>query len=256
MTPTPCCLSTTLLRWPSPVMPTAQSAAWSSALCRLCWCSALPTVRMRSQPVQCPEFSLQHSKQHKFSSQGAAICILNCSAVDTYPSVSNPCADITSRTGLTDFTLNLAFGLDPSAEVSSYNYISEYQNDPNGMAGEFYKVSNDQLSLGAGLLCKVGPMSSSMLSSAIGSFSCTVILHATIAPHVIHKVQESTKVENIVTIGTTLMANTSDSYASFAVLMYQSFGRKVKPQLLSVCSVLLQTSCSIGQPCTALHVAC
>lgn len=78
--------------------------------------------------------------------------------------------------GLTDFTMDLAFGLDPSAEVSTYNYLSEFQTDPTGMAGEFYRAS--------------------------------------------------TKVETIVTIGTTLMANTSDSYASFAVLMYQAFGRK------------------------------
>ena len=46
-----------------------------------------------------------------------------------------------SAAGLTDFTMDLAFGLDPSTEVASYNYLSEYQNDPMSMAGEYYKVS-------------------------------------------------------------------------------------------------------------------
>ena len=49
--------------------------------------------------------------------------------------------------------------------------------------------------------------------------------------------QESTKVENVVTIGANLLSNTSDSYASFAVLMYQAFGRKVRcwPRCLELC---------------------
>ena len=63
--------------------------------------------------------------------------------------------------------MDLAFGLDPSAEVASYNYISEYQNDPNGMAGEFYKVSRLQLSFEAAPLCNMRPMSST-LCCAIG----------------------------------------------------------------------------------------
>lgn len=52
--------------------------------------------------------------------------------------------------------------------------------------------------------------------------------------------QESTKVENVVTIGATLLSNTTDAYASFAVLIYQAFGRKVcagSPGLL--CSSML-----------------
>ena len=51
--------------------------------------------------------------------------------------------------------------------------------------------------------------------------------------------------ENIVTIGTTLMANTSDSYASFAVLMYQAFGRKVQAQFL-YCRTLSWCRCHVA----------
>ena len=66
--------------------------------------------------------------------------------------------------------------------------------------------------------------------------------------------------ENIVTIGTTLMANTSDSYASFAVLMYQAFGRKVQfsASLLSL-AILVQMSCGITQlawHCASPAAAC
>ena len=58
--------------------------------------------------------------------------------------------------------------------------------------------------------------------------------------------------DNIVTIGTTLMANTSDSYASFAVLMYQSFGRKVCRHL----AWAQRSKCmppALDQQSTALH---
>ena len=110
-------------------------------------------------------------------------------------------------TGLTDFTLDLAFGLDASTDVGSYDYIADYQSDPTGQGATFWKVL-------------------SASQPRLQDTQCTQ--HAHSQPCVL---QESTKVENVVTIGATLLSNTTDAYASFAVLIYQAFGRKVCPGL-------------------------
>ena len=41
--------------------------------------------------------------------------------------------------------MDLAFGLDPSTDVSTYNYIQEYMTDPNSEAGIFWKVRRASL---------------------------------------------------------------------------------------------------------------
>ena len=51
--------------------------------------------------------------------------------------------------------------------------------------------------------------------------------------------QQGLKLQNMVTLGATLLSNTTDTYASFAVLMDQAIGRAVIP-LTSLAAVLLQ----------------
>ena len=45
--------------------------------------------------------------------------------------------------------------------------------------------------------------------------------------------QQSVKVSNIVTLGATLLSNSTDTYASFAVLVDQALGRAVR--FLTLC---------------------
>lgn len=134
--------------------------------------------------------------------------------------------------------MDLAFGLDPSAEVSTYNYLSEFQTDPTGMAGEFYRVSSHlALAVRSQHHAAVVLTWTCAQHSALAALQYCCPVFSSVA-HTMVLLQASTKVETIVTIGTTLMANTSDSYASFAVLMYQAFGRKV-------CTCLLLASAAL-----------